>query len=152
MYDGADPSFDADLLHRTPALSSSQVWESPHQHRMATLVWKSRSSAFDSWWECDALNAIVRRVVSGDRSEVMMMIECEFVFDVYWSCPNDYSLSAIDDECVSAVCETIVWDCSDSDGGYSIGCRYGDHLKQSAATSRSFEWDSNVIDVSDWQL
>jgi hypothetical protein len=25
MYDGADPSFDADLLHRTPALSSSQV-------------------------------------------------------------------------------------------------------------------------------
>jgi hypothetical protein len=81
-----------------------------------------------------------------------MMIECGFVFDVYGFCPNDYSLSAIDEEGASALRETTVRDCSDSDGGYSIGCRRGDRSKQSAATSRSFEFDSNVTDVSDGQL
>jgi hypothetical protein len=38
---------------------------------------------------------------------------------------------------------------SDSDGGHSIGCRRGDCSKQSGATSRSFEFDSNVTDGSD---
>jgi hypothetical protein len=80
------------------------------------------------------------------------MIECGFVFDVYGFCPNNYFLSAIDEEGAPAIRETTVRDCSDSDGGYSIGCRRGDHSKQSAATSRSFECDSNVADVSDWQL
>jgi hypothetical protein len=80
------------------------------------------------------------------------MIECGFVFDVYGFCPNDYSSSAIDEEGAPALRETTIRDWLDSDGGYSIGCRRGDRLKQSAATSRNFEFDSNVTDVSDLQL
>jgi hypothetical protein len=79
------------------------------------------------------------------------MIESGFIFDQYGSYPNDHSSSAIDEEGAPALCETIVRDCSDNDGGYSIGWRRGDRSKQSAATSRSFEWDSNVTNVSDLQ-
>jgi hypothetical protein len=80
---------------------------------------------------------------------MMMMIECGFVFDVYGFCSNDYSSSTIDED--GALLEMAVGDCLDSDRGYSIGWRRGDHLKQSATTSRNFEFDSNVTDVSDSQ-
>jgi hypothetical protein len=80
------------------------------------------------------------------------MHEGGFVFDVYGRFSNGYSSSAIDEEGVPALRETTVQDCSNSDGGYSIGCRRGDPSKQFAAPSRSFEFDSNVTDVSDVQL
>jgi hypothetical protein len=89
--------------------------------------------------------------VSGYRPEAVIMIECGFVFDVYEFRPTDYSSSAIDEEGASALRETASRYCSESDGGYSIGWRSGDRSKQSAATSRSFEWNSNVTDVSDMQ-
>jgi hypothetical protein len=90
--------------------------------------------------------------VSRYRPEATIIVECGFVFDVYGFCPNDYSSSAIDEEGAPALRETTIRDCSDSDGGYSIGCRRGVCSKQSTATSRSFEFDSNVIDVSDLHL
>jgi hypothetical protein len=40
---------------------------------------------------------------------------------------------------------------SDRDGGYSIGHRRGDRAKESAATSPSFEDDSNQTALSDLQ-
>jgi hypothetical protein len=89
--------------------------------------------------------------VSGNRFKATIIIACGFVFNVSGYCPNDYSSSAIDEKDVPALRETIVRDCSESDGGYSIGWRSGDRSKQSAATSRSFEWNSNVTDVSDMQ-
>jgi hypothetical protein len=95
---------------------------------------------------------VVGRAVSGYPPEAMIMIECGFIFDVYGSCPNDYSSPAIDEEGTSALREMTIRDCSASDGGYSIEWRCGDPLKQSAATSRSFEGDSNVIDASDLQF
>jgi hypothetical protein len=73
-----------------------------------------------------------------------MMIECGFVFDVYGFCPNDYSSSAIDEEGAPALREATIQDCSDSDGGYSIGWRHSDPLNQFTATSRNFEFDSNI--------
>jgi hypothetical protein len=71
---------------------------------MATLVWKSLSSPFHPQSECDsqcgrraAVNIqVVGCVVNGYRLEATMMIECEFVFDVYGLFPNDYYLPAID--------------------------------------------------------
>jgi hypothetical protein len=80
------------------------------------------------------------------------MHEGGFVFNVDGFYSNDYSSSAIDEEGVPALRETTVRDCSDSDSGYSIGCRRDDPSKHFSATSRSFEFDSNVIDVSDQQL
>jgi hypothetical protein len=95
---------------------------------------------------------VVWRAVSGYPPEAMIMIECGFIFDVYGSCPNDYSSSAIDEEGAPALRETTVRECSYNNGGYSIGWRRGDPSKQSAATSRSFEFDSNITDISDLQL
>jgi hypothetical protein len=79
------------------------------------------------------------------------MHEGGFIFNVDGFYSNDYSSSAIDEEGVPALRETTVQDRSDSDGGYSIGCKRGESSKQFVATSRSFEFDSNVIDVSDLQ-
>jgi hypothetical protein len=62
---------------------------------------------------------------------------------------NDYASSAIDKEGGPAMSETTFQDCSDSDGGKSIGCRRGDDLKQFVSTSCMFEGASNVTDVSD---
>jgi hypothetical protein len=62
---------------------------------------------------------------------------------------NGHSSSAIDEEGARAPDKTAIRDRSSSDGGYSIGCKTGDRTKESAATSRSFEFDSNVIDVSE---
>jgi hypothetical protein len=102
--------------------------------------------------QCDNLSILNIPVfgwaVSGYRPEVTIMIKCGFVLDVYGFCPNDYTSSAIDEESAPALRETTVWDCPDSDGGYSIEWRRNDPLKQSVTTSRSFEFDSNVTDVS----
>jgi hypothetical protein len=81
-----------------------------------------------------------------------IMIECGFVFNVSRFHPNDYSLSAHDEEGAPALRLTTVRDRLDSDGGYLIGCRRDDRLKQFAATLHSFEFDSNVTDGSDVQL
>jgi hypothetical protein len=43
------------------------------------------------------------------------------IFDVYGFCQNDYSSSAIDEADAPAIHETTFQDCSDSDGGKSIG-------------------------------
>jgi hypothetical protein len=66
--------------------------------------------------------------------------------------PNDYLSSATAEEGAPAICETTFKDCSDSNGGKSIGCRRGDRSKQPTSTSRRFERVSNVTDVSDMQL
>jgi hypothetical protein len=73
------------------------------------------------------------------------------ILDVYGFRPNGHSSSPIDEEGARAPRETTAEDRLSSDGGYSIGRKRGDRAKQSAATSRSFESDSNVTAASDLQ-
>jgi hypothetical protein len=53
-------SIDKRSLLGNSEVCSFEVWESQQQQRTATLVWKSLLLAFHLWWECDALNAIIR--------------------------------------------------------------------------------------------
>jgi hypothetical protein len=73
------------------------------------------------------------------------------VLNVYGFRPNDYSSSAVDEEGAPAIRETTFRDCSDNDDGYLMRLRHREHSKQSGSTSRSFEWDSNITDVSNMQ-
>jgi hypothetical protein len=72
-----------------------------------------------------------------------------WILAVYGLSPNGYSLSAIDEESARVPCGTAARGYSYNDGGYTIGCRRGEPAKESTVSSRSFESDSNVTDVSD---
>jgi hypothetical protein len=74
-----------------------------------------------------------------------------WIWCVYELSQSSHSSSAIDKEGGRAPRKTAIRDRLSSDSGYLIGRKHSDRAKESAATSRSFESDSNVIDVSDTQ-
>jgi hypothetical protein len=72
--------------------------------------------------------------------------------DLYGYCPTVHSSAAIGEEGARALRGTAVRERLDSDDGYSIGRRRGDRAKEFAATSRSFQSNSNVLDANELHL